>query len=132
MPAIFTVFAWVVAHQSALLMVATALLAFEQWIASTDKLKSNSTLQLIGNIVAGIINVLRIVYKIATGKALVTILDGTKPVVTPAQPAQSTPAQAVQKAIESPATVLSEGEAAAFEHAFEAADKSTQQHLTEP
>lgn len=117
---ILAIIAWVKANAMILLLLTTGLLMFEQWLGSTAMLKSNSTAQLIYNVIQGVINVLRIVYKISTGSAMVTLLDGPKPVVAPARPAPPTAAQQMEKAIESPASALAEGEAAVFQQAFEA------------
>lgn len=119
----FTVFAfiasltaWIVAHQTMLLMVVSILYAFEQWLGSTDKLKSNSTLQLISNFIGGLLKVTGLVYKLSTGKVMVipTSAQGS----ATAQPSPVTAAQQIEKAIESPASVLPAGELAVLQQAI--------------
>lgn len=40
---------WNFLNQPAVVALLASLLVFEQWLASTDKFKSNSTVQFIGN-----------------------------------------------------------------------------------
>lgn len=117
---LIALFVWFKENETLLLCIVTTLLAFEQWIASTPRLKSNSTLQLIGNFISGVINVIRMIYRVSAGRAMITPLD-TAPILIPATP--SIPA-IMEKAITSPAVVLSGGELAVFQKALEHGETS--------
>ncbi len=108
--------AWVVAHQTLLLGIVAFMTGLDHWLASTDKLKSSSTGQLISNICKGVLKVLGIVYRLSTGKTMEVPVYASPAPIAPATP---TAAEVMQKAIESPASVLEAGQSAAFQKAFE-------------
>lgn len=106
--------AWIVAHQTLLLMVVSCLYAFEQWLGSTEALKSNSTLQLVGGFISGALKLFGLIYKLSTGKVILPPAGA----VPSANPAPPTAAQQIEKAIESPASVLPAGELAVLQQAI--------------